>query len=464
MTAIMQGIRILEVAEHTFVPAASAVLSDWGAEVIKVEPTGRGDAMRALARTGVIDLGAGGVHVLLEHSNRGKQSIALDLTSEDGREIVYRLAEVSDVFLTNKLPRVRRDLAIDVDDIRARNPNIIYVRGSGYGPQGPDADQGGYDILGYWSRSGVGASAQPPDVDGFIGQPGPAYGDSIGAMTIAGGIAGPCSTASAPARLRSSTSHCSRPGCGRRRRAGAGLADGAAVEQCAPSSDRINNPLAASYRTQDGRWLFLSCLAGISLLARCVPRLRARRPRGRHPIQLARGSYRQRLRGGEPPAGAIGPAPRRTGGSGSPASGSVVVRPGLAGSRRGRSGQGERLRRRDPDRAGNDLPLVASPVQFDGRPQPTAACPGVQRARRRDPDGVTRLRLGDGRRAQGEGRRRIAAGWRRTGQPTLPTARFKTCVPAARRTPAPGSAAPAWIPCPSRFAAAPPSSKALPGT
>jgi crotonobetainyl-CoA:carnitine CoA-transferase CaiB-like acyl-CoA transferase len=144
--------------------------------------------MRGLARTGVIDLGGGDVHPLLEHSNRGKKSIGLDLATDEGREILYRLAEGSDVFLTNKLPRVRKDLHIDVDDIRTRNPRIVYVRGSGYGPEGPDADRGGYDILGYWSRSGVGGALQVPGDDDFIAQPGPAYGDSIGVMTIAGGI------------------------------------------------------------------------------------------------------------------------------------------------------------------------------------------------------------------------------------------------------------------------------------
>ena len=108
-----------------------------------MEPAGRGDAMRGLARTGVIDLGGGDVHPLLEHSNRGKKSIALDLSTDEGREVLYRLAEVSDVFLTNKLPRVRKALHVDVDDIRARNPRIVYVRGSGYGPEGPDADAGG---------------------------------------------------------------------------------------------------------------------------------------------------------------------------------------------------------------------------------------------------------------------------------------------------------------------------------
>ena len=118
----MQGVRILEVAEHTFVPAASALLSDWGAEVIKIEHVERGDAMRGLASTGMAVV-PNDVHVLLEHSNRGKQSLALDLTSPDGLDILYKLAATSDVFLTNKLPSVRQKLHIDVEDIRAHNPD-----------------------------------------------------------------------------------------------------------------------------------------------------------------------------------------------------------------------------------------------------------------------------------------------------------------------------------------------------
>ena len=103
MTAILQGVRILEVAEHTFVPAASALLSDWGAEVIKIEHVERGDAMRGLASSGIAVV-PNNVHVLLEHSNRGKKSLALDLTSDDGLDILYKLAATCDVFLTNKLP------------------------------------------------------------------------------------------------------------------------------------------------------------------------------------------------------------------------------------------------------------------------------------------------------------------------------------------------------------------------
>jgi crotonobetainyl-CoA:carnitine CoA-transferase CaiB-like acyl-CoA transferase len=261
MTAVLQGFRILEVAEHTFVPAASAILSDWGAEVIKVEPLGRGDAMRGLAQTGVIDLGGSDVHPLLEHSNRGKKSIALDLATEEGRDILYQLAEVSDVFLTNKLPRVRKSLLIDVEHIRARNPRIIYVRGSGFGPEGPDADRGGYDILGYWSRSGVGGALQGPDDDEFIIQPGPAYGDSIGAMTIAGGIC-----AALLGRERSGEApviDISLLATGMWA-IGAGVAlslhTGVPMRRSPAGQKPIHNPLTEAYKTADRRWIYLSCL------------------------------------------------------------------------------------------------------------------------------------------------------------------------------------------------------------
>jgi crotonobetainyl-CoA:carnitine CoA-transferase CaiB-like acyl-CoA transferase len=187
MTDVMKGVRILEVAEHMFVPASSAILSDWGADVIKVEHHLRGDAMRGLGSTGVVDL-AGKVHVLNEHSNRGKRSIGLDLTSEEGVQVLYEMARTCDVFLTNKLPGVLKKLKIDVDSIRAANPDIIYVRGTASGPKGPDGDRGGYDMTSFWCRGGSADAVSPPGMGFVLPQPGPGYGDSIGGMTIAGGI------------------------------------------------------------------------------------------------------------------------------------------------------------------------------------------------------------------------------------------------------------------------------------
>jgi crotonobetainyl-CoA:carnitine CoA-transferase CaiB-like acyl-CoA transferase len=264
MTAVMSGIRILEVAEHTFVPAASAILADWGADVIKVEHVERGDAMRGLASTGVMDLGSGNVHVILEHSNRGKRSIALDLSSEEGREILYRLAASCDVFLTNKVPHVVRQLRIDVDDIRAHNEKIVYVRGTGWGARGPDADKGGYDMLGYWCRSGIAYGAKPPEREQPMAQPGPAYGDSIGAMTIAGGI---CAALLHRERTGDAPEvDVSLLGTGLWA-LGAGVALslqlGTPCQQPPPARERpFINPLTNMYRTRDARWVMLSCLQG----------------------------------------------------------------------------------------------------------------------------------------------------------------------------------------------------------
>jgi crotonobetainyl-CoA:carnitine CoA-transferase CaiB-like acyl-CoA transferase len=190
VTAILQGVRILEVAEHTFVPAAAALLADWGADVIKIEHVERGDAMRGLASSGIATMG-GGVHALLEHSNRGKRSLGLDLTAPEGLDLLYKLAATSDVFLTNKLPGVRTKLGIGVEEIRAANPKIVYVRGTGQGERGPDADKGSYDSLAFWARSGIALGATRPEYGTLsVPPPGPGFGDSIGAMTIAGGIMG----------------------------------------------------------------------------------------------------------------------------------------------------------------------------------------------------------------------------------------------------------------------------------
>jgi crotonobetainyl-CoA:carnitine CoA-transferase CaiB-like acyl-CoA transferase len=259
MTAVMQGVRILEVAEHTFVPAASAVLADWGAEVIKIEHVERGDAMRGLASSGLAMLG-GNVHVLLEHSNRGKKSLALDLDARDGLEILYRLAATSDVFLTNKLPSVRSKLKIDVEHLRAHNPRLIYVRGTGHGERGPDADRGSYDSLAYWCRSGIALSMKQPDDAHVPAPPGPAFGDSIGAMTIAGGIMGALFH-------RERTGHAaivdvSLLGMGLWSH-GAALALSLQRQQPwmpMPRSLPIGNPLVQTYRTKDDRHISLCCL------------------------------------------------------------------------------------------------------------------------------------------------------------------------------------------------------------
>jgi crotonobetainyl-CoA:carnitine CoA-transferase CaiB-like acyl-CoA transferase len=188
MSSALEGVKILEVAAWTFVPAAGAVLADWGADVIKVEHPIMGDPQRGLVSMGLIPGGDSAINYIIEQPNRGKRSIGLDISTDDGRAILYKLVEQSDVFVTSFLPDVRQRLQIDVEHIRAVNPNIIYARGTGQGPKGPDAGKGGYDGASYWARGGVSNALTPASAEYPIGGR-PAFGDLAGGMSIAGGIA-----------------------------------------------------------------------------------------------------------------------------------------------------------------------------------------------------------------------------------------------------------------------------------
>ena len=187
MKRIMEGVRVVEVAAWTYVPMAGAVLAEWGADVIKIEHPETGDPQRGLVTSGLMPSGPGGVNFMIELPNRGKRSVGLDLKSEQGHEVLLELVKTADVFVTNFRPQARQTLKIDVDDMRAVNPRLIYVRGSAHGQRGPEAERGGYDACSYWARAGSADILSDPD-DYPLMQPGPAYGDVIGGMTIAGGI------------------------------------------------------------------------------------------------------------------------------------------------------------------------------------------------------------------------------------------------------------------------------------
>ncbi len=184
----MKGVKVVEVAQFTFTPSAGAVLADWGADVIKVEHAEMGDAQRGFG-AGLGGVVEGSFHPIMEHPNRGKRSIGLALDKPGGHQVLLDLCKDADVFLTNFLPAARRKLGIEVEDIRKANPDIIYVRGSAHGQKGPDAEKGGYDGSTFWCRLGSAWGVTPPDSPKVIGPPAGAYGDSMGGMTIAGGIA-----------------------------------------------------------------------------------------------------------------------------------------------------------------------------------------------------------------------------------------------------------------------------------
>src|SRR5918995_1929502 len=189
MPGPLEGIKVVELASWMFVPSAGTVLVDWGADVIKVEHPVTGDPQRGLVTSGLLPGGDSGINFMMEQPNRGKRSVAIDLSRPDGREAFMRLVEGADVFLTNYLPPVRRKLRVDVDDVRDRNPRIVVARGSGQGPKGPDAEKGGYDAASFWARGGV-AAVMPTNPEGWpTGQPSAAFGDVMGGLATAGAIA-----------------------------------------------------------------------------------------------------------------------------------------------------------------------------------------------------------------------------------------------------------------------------------
>lgn len=260
MTKPLSGIRVLEVASHVFVPIAGGVLTEWGAEVIKVEHPETGDPYRGLVTAG-LHKSYEGVDPSFQFTNRGKQSVAIDIKHPEGRELLYRLAAECDVFLTNFRPDARSRLGIEYEDIRKHNPKIVYVRGSGYGARGPDRQRGGYDAAAYWARAGFAEMFTPQGAD-FPTMQRPAFGDVVGGLTIAGAIStalyGRTQTGEGSVvdvsllamglwQLQPDVTH-------------AKLDPGHSTKGATRDRKATWNPLSGTFRTRDGRFIILVML------------------------------------------------------------------------------------------------------------------------------------------------------------------------------------------------------------
>jgi len=251
--AAFEGVRVVELAQWVFVPVAGALLADWGAEVVHVEPIA-GDPYRGLITQG-IGAERGGVNLSLALANRGKRSVALDIRHDEGNAVLHKLIESADVFLTSVRPGALQRAGLGADELTSRYPGLVYARGHGYGARGPDADQAGYDATAFWARGGMAHMLTPPEREYPIGQRG-AMGDRNGALALAFGIAA--------ALLK-------------RTRTGAGsvvdvsllstamwtlssdLLAALGGDEPKASSGRgpLVNPLVGSYRTKDGRHISL---------------------------------------------------------------------------------------------------------------------------------------------------------------------------------------------------------------
>jgi crotonobetainyl-CoA:carnitine CoA-transferase CaiB-like acyl-CoA transferase len=256
----LADVRVIEVASHIFVPMAGSVLAEWGADVIKVEHPVTGDPYRGLATFGLHNVWRG-VDPFFQSANRGKRSVGIDLSQPDGRRLLSRLVETADVFVTNFRSDARIHLGVDMPDIRRDNPSVIYVRGSAFGPQGPDAGKGGYDFGAYWARTGMQHLFSRPTAE-WPTSLRPGFGDVAAGLAVAGAVSTALYRRSRTGLPSSIDVSLLASGMWQVQSdlVNAGIGDGT-TDSVPPDRYEFWNPLWLTYRTGDGRFIALMMLA-----------------------------------------------------------------------------------------------------------------------------------------------------------------------------------------------------------
>ena len=252
MEGPLSGVRVLEVANWLAAPAGCALLADFGADVIKVEPPG-GDSLRGYQAQAGIDAP---INFAFEVPNRGKKGMTLNLEQPKAREVLYRLIRGTDVFVTNLLPRRRERYGLTYQELIQHRPDLVYLSVTGYGSWGPDQNRPGYDYAAFWARSGIMALLGEPD------DPPPPQRPGMGDQTVAILVAG----SAAMALLERQRTRQGQEVDISLHNAGIWVL-GADVQTAlvggeVPRASRrsVPNPIWNSYRTRDGRWLMLVML------------------------------------------------------------------------------------------------------------------------------------------------------------------------------------------------------------
>lgn len=251
-TGIFAGLKVIDCASYIAGPAAATILSDFGADVIKVEPTGIGDPYRHLYR--VEGNPSSDKNYYWQLTSRNKRSLAVNLKTPAGVEIISKLIKEADVFIINFPPHVRKGLGLTYEDVSGINSKIIYADITGYGEKGPEKDKPGFDETAYWARSGfvdLARSVGNAPVFAIGGS-----GDHPAASILYGGIV----TALYRREKTGEGSHVTTSLIGSGAWAVAAWLQ-AALDGATPAKlqDRTKptNPLINTYQSQDDRWLML---------------------------------------------------------------------------------------------------------------------------------------------------------------------------------------------------------------
>jgi crotonobetainyl-CoA:carnitine CoA-transferase CaiB-like acyl-CoA transferase len=271
MTRIFEGLRVIDCGSFIAAPAAATMLSDFGADVIKIEPPGVGDPYRGVAKLPGLPKSEHNYGWLLD--NRNKRGLALDLAVADGQAVLHRLVGKADVFITNYPLAVRKRLAIGHDVLMALNPRLIYASFTGYGEVGEEADKPGFDMTAWWARSGL-MDMVRTSAEAAPARPVTGMGDHPSALALFGAIA-------TALYQRERTGRGSRVGSSL---IGNGLWCNGFMAQAAlcgatftprPPRERHANALTCHYRCRDGGWLLLTIVneqRAWPVLAKCLGR------------------------------------------------------------------------------------------------------------------------------------------------------------------------------------------------
>jgi len=244
MPGPLEGTRVIDLGTFVVGPSAAAILADWGADVVKVEPP-EGDPNRAWTTDR---------NPTFELDNRGKRSITVDLKVPEGVEVVLDLLRDADVLVTNLRPRVLESFGLDYASVAPRFPRLVYAAITGYGSQGPDRDRPAYDGGAFWARAGVLATMTLPGAELPFAPGG--SGDHITAITAVAGIGAALASRAATGRGQEVSTSLFRAGI---------FTIGADMNRVLRLGDafgtrhrtEVPNPLYNSYECADGRHLFL---------------------------------------------------------------------------------------------------------------------------------------------------------------------------------------------------------------
>ena len=255
MPGPLEGVKVVELGVWVAGPAAAGVMADWGADVVKIEPTA-GDPARSFQ---FMYGGNPPDNPVFELDNRNKRGVAVDITTDEGRDVAYRLIDDADVFVTNVRAAALQRSGFDYTTLSLRNPRLIYGLITGYGLSGPDADRPGFDISAFWSRTGMAHLMTPagntiPTLRGGMG-------DHSTGVTFAGAVSAALFSRERTGKGQMVTSSLLRQGV---YTVGFDLNMVLSWGRHPPINNRFEarNPSVNTYQSSDGKWFFVVGVEG----------------------------------------------------------------------------------------------------------------------------------------------------------------------------------------------------------